>query len=145
MTKYADIPSPFYRVTLKALIFDAQKRLLLVQTAEGLWEVPGGGWEHGESMQHCIRREVMEELGVGVLQINFGTMYPYNAKSQRGYEALKLAVPVVLEDDQIIPGDGMVAFKYVTPQELASVEMDDGEAGIKLHIDRIWPSGPKNK
>ncbi len=32
----------------------------------GLWEFPGGQKERGESLPECVRREVREELGIGV-------------------------------------------------------------------------------
>lgn len=136
---YADIPSAFYRVSLKALIFDAQKRLLVVKPGGKPWELPGGGWEHGESMQHCLRREIMEELSVTVDHIDFGAMYPYSATSSEwGYEALKLAIPVRLGPGEIVPGAEMTEFRFVTKQELATLEMGADETGIKQHIARIW-------
>lgn len=134
-----DIPSPYYRVSLKAIIYDAQQRLLVVQTPDGLWELPGGGWEHGETMQHCIRREIMEELGVGVSHIDFATMYPYSSKGRTGQMRLKLAVPTTLQSRDFTLGDGMQAVQCVSAAQLAKLDMLDSEAGIKSHIPRIWP------
>ena len=56
----------FYRVSLKALITDKHGKALLVKNSEGRWAVPGGGWDHGESVEACIRREIMAELGVAL-------------------------------------------------------------------------------
>jgi 8-oxo-dGTP pyrophosphatase MutT (NUDIX family) len=48
------LPSTFYRVSIKALVFDDRNRLLVGLTkdeeAPG-WEIPGGGWEHDETFE----------------------------------------------------------------------------------------------
>jgi 8-oxo-dGTP pyrophosphatase MutT (NUDIX family) len=132
-------PSPFYRVSLKAIVLNAVQKILVVQLADGTWELPGGGWEHGESMQHCLRRELMEELNVGIDHIDFSQMYPYASLGRHKSWSLKLAVPVTLSDQELVPGDGAVAYAYVTATDLAQLDMVDAEAGIKTHIPRIWP------
>jgi mutator protein MutT len=33
---------------------------------EGFWEFPGGKQEKGESLRHCLEREITEELGIEI-------------------------------------------------------------------------------
>lgn len=52
------------------LVFRAGKLLITQRPAgghlAGLWEFPGGKREPGESFEECLRRELLEELGVDV-------------------------------------------------------------------------------
>ena len=54
-----------------AVVRDADGRLLLVERANepgrGLWSVPGGGVEPGETPQQAVVREVQEETGLAVV------------------------------------------------------------------------------
>jgi A/G-specific adenine glycosylase len=54
-----------------AVVLDARGRVLIARRREGdrlggLWEFPGGKRERGEDLAACIRREMREELGIGV-------------------------------------------------------------------------------
>ncbi|MFG2076767.1 NUDIX hydrolase [Nonomuraea maritima] len=53
-----------------AIVFDASNRLLLVKRGRppgaGLWSVPGGRLEPGESDEAGLRRELLEETGLRI-------------------------------------------------------------------------------
>ncbi|MBI5838615.1 MAG: NUDIX domain-containing protein [Chloroflexi bacterium] len=55
------------RLGCSAVIFDDQKRVLLTRREDnGLWCLPGGGMEAGESVAEACEREVWEETGLRV-------------------------------------------------------------------------------
>jgi 8-oxo-dGTP diphosphatase len=53
-----------------AVVHDPERRLLLVrrgnEPGRGLWSVPGGRVEPGETSAHAVEREVREETGLRV-------------------------------------------------------------------------------
>lgn len=88
-----------------AIIEDRTGRILIARRAkgksqEGMWEFPGGKLEPGESPEECLRRELLEEMGIeiepytyfGVNEHDYGTvkirLIAYKAKYVSGDIAL---------------------------------------------------------
>jgi 8-oxo-dGTP pyrophosphatase MutT (NUDIX family) len=71
---------PIIMVGTGVLLFRENKVLLQRRKDNGLWGLPGGSLEPGESLEEAARREVLEEIGVVVDQLNlFGV---YSGKDQ---------------------------------------------------------------
>ena len=64
-SKDNQLPSNF-RVSIKVLVRGERGTILMVQEGGEAWGIPGGGLNHGETIEQGLRREVREELGVEV-------------------------------------------------------------------------------
>lgn len=59
-------------IRVAAAIIENEQGLLLIarrkpdKSQGGLWEFPGGKLEAGESPEICLRRELMEEMGIEI-------------------------------------------------------------------------------
>ena len=52
-----------FRVSLKALIYDQQGRILVVKEHGLNWGLPGGGMDFDETFESALARELAEEVG----------------------------------------------------------------------------------
>ena len=59
-----DIDDCLYRVAARVLIVQDNQVLLVKEATEDWWALPGGGVDHGESVELSLTREIEEELGV---------------------------------------------------------------------------------
>ena len=59
--------------TVGALIFNAQNEVLMIRTHKwsGKWGIPGGKIKRGEQAEAALRREILEETGLTVTDIQF--------------------------------------------------------------------------
>jgi mutator protein MutT len=82
-------------------------------TLGGYWEFPGGKQEHGETLEQCLSREMMEELAIGVVILRPLLMlehdYPRARIRLHAYFCrLDAGEPTAIECDEfrwIAPGD----------------------------------------
>lgn len=133
----AQLPDTFYRVSVKALIFDSQNRLLIFQDKNGEWEIPGGGWDHTESFEDCIRREIMEEMQLKPDSI--GQIRCVYKCRRAGHYKICIAVPVKIHSSEFIPSsDDLVAARYVNKEEFLRLLFQESEAGVLEVADEIW-------
>lgn len=74
MTSQSQTPSPERPLaTVGALVFDDRGRGLFVRTPKwsGLWGVPGGKIDRGESIREAVVREFREETGLEITNLRW--------------------------------------------------------------------------
>jgi len=65
-----DIDDCLYRVAIRVLIVQGDKVLLVKEAGDDWWALPGGGVDHGETVESTLVREVEEELGVPAKEVS---------------------------------------------------------------------------
>jgi 8-oxo-dGTP pyrophosphatase MutT (NUDIX family) len=65
-----EIDDCLYRVAVRVLIVQNDEVLLVRESSDDWWALPGGGIDHGESVESTLIREVEEELGVPVKEVS---------------------------------------------------------------------------
>jgi 8-oxo-dGTP pyrophosphatase MutT (NUDIX family) len=59
-----DIDDCLYRVAARVLVIQNDRVLLIKESSDDWWALPGGGIDHGETVELALAREIEEELGV---------------------------------------------------------------------------------
>ncbi|MBF8188578.1 NUDIX domain-containing protein [Nonomuraea sp. K274] len=111
-----------------AIIFDASDRLLLIKRGHppgmGLWSIPGGRLEPGETDAAALRREVLEETG---LRVEVGRLAGTVDRPGPGgvtYEIRDYLASVA--GGVAAAGDDAADVRWCTADELARLPLSEG-------------------
>ena len=132
-----------YMLYVLALIEDAQGRLLITQRSldkhwgAGWWEVTGGGVRAGESSLEALWREVPEEVGLDLGQIEVKPVYSYeNVDLKRGdnyfVDIYHVRLDFAPEDVSLVDGEA-IDFRLATWNEIGEL----ADSGTFLHYERL--------
>lgn len=115
-----DLPQAHYRISVKALILnETRTKFLVTQEEDGVWELPGGGLDHGESPEECLRREIKEEMG---LEVTFIAQTPsffftINKQTDKTSWVANVLYEIRLANLSFTPSNECVAVRFVTAEE----------------------------
>lgn len=85
----------------KVIVVDREKNILLLKRPDGIWDIPGGLMELGESLEEAGIREVYEETGLKIKNLNFLAIYSgkeYFVKLKNGDEFYAITAAYVTSD-----------------------------------------------
>ena len=121
----------FYRTSVKALITNNEGKILLSKEENGMWELLGGGLDHGERPQAGLVREVEEETGLKVhsiaIQPSYYVTFPV---VERNYYAANIIFEAKIDNLDFTPSDECIALEYFSPEEI--LERDDMYQNVKM-------------
>lgn len=115
-----------------AVVHDADGRLLLVRRGtdpgRGLWSVPGGRVEPGESPEDAVVRELLEETGLRIVPVGLAGVVDRAAPDGRVFEIRDFVAVLAAGEDPatIQPGDDAAEAGWFDPRMLDQLECVDG-------------------
>lgn len=112
-----NIPECFYRISVKALILDDEKRFLLTKEENGKWELPGGGLDFGEKPQECLIREIKEEMGIDITFVSDTPSYFLTSQKENAHWFSNIIYNTKVKDLDFIPSDECIEVKFFTKEE----------------------------
>lgn len=117
-----------FREIVGAFIFSKDGKVLLGKNVvgsvyEGVWTIPGGGKEPGESVIDATIREILEEVGIDISSGKFKQLEQKQGESEKTINGERVLVKMTFEDYvvtlprnaneiTIIPGDDFAEARW---------------------------------
>lgn len=118
-------------VAVGAFVFDGQGRVLLVQRGKppgaGLWTVPGGRLEGGETLAQAVAREVREETG---LVVEVGALACVVERMGDDYHFVILDYLARVVGGMLAHGSDAKDARFVAASELPGLPLTEGLAEL---------------
>ena len=131
------------RVGVGALVIHEGKVLLVkrgIQPNKGLWAVPGGSLELGESLVACAERETLEETGVVIRGENLIYVFDYRERDQDDRIRYHFVIVDVLGkyvSGEPVGGDDAMEAHWVAKEEILHLPMGEGTLNLLRHVKFI--------
>jgi 8-oxo-dGTP diphosphatase len=116
----------YYRISIKGIVVDEDGRILLSREENGMWEMLGGGIDHGEDPVACLKREIMEETGLEVTYVSPSPTYFITSPRIDHVPAIYVAnvvYEIKLKDLNFTPSDECQELRFFSVAEMEKADL----------------------
>ncbi|MCX5744937.1 MAG: NUDIX hydrolase [Proteobacteria bacterium] len=133
--------TPTPTIAVAAFVFDAAGRILLIERGKppglGLWSVPGGRLEPGETIAAAVAREVREETG---LAIEVGPLTEVVERISPAFHYVILDHVARVTGGTLAACDDARDARFVADPELARLPLTDGLLAVLARARATYAS-----
>jgi len=134
-----EIDDCLYRVAARVLVVQDNKILLVKEVDDDWWALPGGGIDHGESIESTVAREIEEELGVAASEVSsdFEIVHYNIGNVVNSVPRMNLFFKVSVPETSVKKTDYVSEWKWCTKEEFLQQELHGSYDKEKL-VDVIF-------
>lgn len=131
-----DIDDCLYRVAIRVLIVQDGKVLLVKEADDNWWALPGGGVDHGETIESTLVREVEEELGVPASEVSsdFEIVYYNIGNVVNNVPRMNLFFKATVPEELLGKTDHVSEWKWFTKEEFLNADLHTSYDKAKLTV-----------
>ncbi len=120
-----DIDDCLYRVAIRVFVVQDDKVLLAKEADGDWWALPGGGVDHGETIQQTLVREVEEELGVpaGEVSSDFEIVHYNIGNVVNAVPRMNLFFKATVPEASLASTDHVAEWRWFTRDEFLAADL----------------------
>lgn len=129
-----EIDDCLYRVAARVLVMRNDEVLLVKERDDDWWALPGGGIDHGESIEFALKREIEEELGIPAKEISsdFQIAYYNIGNVANGVPRMNLFFKVAVPEELLKSTRHVAEWKWFTEAEFLNADLHPSYSKEKL-------------
>jgi len=119
-----EVKQAWYRISVKALIYNKKWEFLLCKEDNWVWDIPGGWLDHGEKHNVCIKRELQEEMWLEVTHIDKNPKYfitAHKPQSKNRPWVSNVFYEVKVKDLDFTPSDECVEIGFFNKNSIEGI------------------------
>ena len=133
-----NIENWWYRVSVKAIIYNNKWEFLLCKESNWTWDLPWGWLDHGENPTTCLKRELLEEMWLKITNIDDKPLYfitAHKPKSKTRPWVANICYKTEVENLNFTPSDECIEIWFFNDETARKLNL---LVNVNEVINEMW-------